>query len=97
MHGTATDGGPEGDLRGLLLPTQPAVRPGARRTLRDLPPRPARGAAPARPAALRLPHRAPRAGHVVVSLPPGAGRPARLRAALARRRDGSPTVGAGPQ
>src|ERR1700750_1010608 len=38
------------DLRGLLLPQEPPLRPGAERGLRDLPPEPTRGPRPTTPA-----------------------------------------------
>ena len=74
----------KGQLRRMLLPLQPAVCAGPARALRDLPSQ--RGAAaPAAAAALRVSPGAPHARGLGVSLGAGAGRAARLSAAVGVR------------
>src|SRR5215208_2731484 len=66
--------GAEGQLRGLLLQAEPAVRTRLRRTVSDVPPRSSRRAAAPGADALRLPAGAPAPGRVGPADRTGAGR-----------------------
>jgi hypothetical protein len=69
---TGETAGAEGQLRGLLLPHEPALRAGAQRALFDIPSQ--RGpTAPATAAAVRIPSGAPLTGGLGISLRPRAG------------------------
>src|SRR4051812_28288616 len=81
----------DAELRGLLLPLQPALRAVGRRALCDVPPRPPRGPASSAPAAVPLPAAGPHHHRLGVPQRPGAGGTAQVVARTARPGDGEPS------